>query len=219
MKRINGEWLSEEECFQKHGKLVFVGLRKLLPIARKIGVDPEDLISEGKIGLIQAYRKFDDSLGFKFSTYAARAVYGNAMRFIQDKSKTIKFSRKYWEVANRIRREDLIELPKMEIAERLGVSEKLVEGALASVTSVHSLNKNSFEDNDVATLEEFIGTQADFTGVIVHQFISGLKPREREIIELRLLGKGQVEISQEVGVTQTHVSRILKGIGKQYLAM
>lgn len=217
-KLIYGEMLSEEECYRKHEKLVFVGLKTLLPIARKLNVDPEDLISEGRIGLIRAYRYFDETLGYQFTTYAIKTIKGAGLRYIRDKSKSIHYSRSILELAYNIRKNDLVNVPRREIAKQFNVPLKLVDAAFISMQGVHSLEKK-VTDEDSATLHELIGKEADYSEVYVRHFITGLNERQRKVIELRLNGKSQSEIGKVIGVSQIQVSRILKQIGQKYVAM
>ncbi|GAB3797248.1 sigma-70 family RNA polymerase sigma factor [Virgibacillus kimchii] len=215
MKKINGILMSEDECYQEHYRLIYHALRPFL--YGDTGVDPEDLISEGKIGFIKAYRNFDDSLGYKFSSYAIRIIKFEAMRYIRDKGKSVKHPRTAIELANRINAAGLEEFSLKDIAVKFNTSEKDVEIALETMKVVDSLNASVFQDSEKVTMLDQLGNEEDFTAVYVKDFLESLNGDERQIINMRLEDRTQREIGNAVGVSQIQISRKLKSIGEKYL--
>jgi RNA polymerase primary sigma factor len=217
IKKINGELLSEEECYRKHKRLIPLALRTSLPVARNAGLDPDDLISEGNIALIKSYRNFDDSKGYKFSTYAVKNIRLQGLKFLRDHSKTVKHPRRALELANKINSADYEELSKKEIAEKLNVSVKNVQLAFSSMMQEESLQKVVSDENEKMTLLDQMGMRADYTEVYVNDFIASLEPIEQNIVKMRLEDNTQSEIGRKMGYTQPHIGRLNKRIGEKYL--
>ena len=85
----------------------------------------------------------------------------------------------------------------------------------AAVVSLSTVVAGS--DKSELTLSDMLeGPPGDFTRPYVEQFVGSLKESEREILSLRMTGKGQVEIAKRVGVTQPQVSKVLQRIGRKY---
>ncbi|MFA1819027.1 sigma-70 family RNA polymerase sigma factor [Virgibacillus oceani] len=217
MKLINGELLSEDECYQKHYRLIYKTLRPFLPTAKNVGMDQEDLISEGKIGFLKAYRRFDSSLGYRFSSYAIRTIKFEALRFIRDKGKIVRFPRTAIELANKINVAGLEGCTEKEIAEKMNVPAKDVEIAMLSRMDVDSVDQTVFDENEKVTLLDRLGSEADYSVVFVNDFIDRLNPDEQTIIDMRMKGFQQRIISEKLGVSQVWISRQLKQIGERYL--
>ncbi|WP_200415969.1 sigma-70 family RNA polymerase sigma factor [Virgibacillus salexigens] len=216
-KLINGVLLTEEECFLEHQKLIGSIIRRYLPLLAKLGVDKEELFSEGSIGLIKAYRNFDESYGYKFSTYAIPSIRGHIQRFMRDKSKSVKFSRPILDLANQITKEGLEEHPVSEIAKKLSTTEQKVEFALLSKISTRSMSEKIYQtENEKTTLGDLLGEEADYSEIHVKEFLDHLNETDRKIVEMKLQDCNQQTIGEELGFSQVHISRKLIAIGKQY---
>ena len=126
-------------------------------VARKFtgkGVDYEDIVSAGCIGLIKAIDNFDESKGFKLSTYAVPAILGEIKRIWRDGG-SIKVSRSLKELsikANRLNEQNLkekgVELTISELSLKLGVNKEDVSEALASARLPLSLSYQNDEDEE-----------------------------------------------------------------------
>lgn len=185
-------------------------------------IEFDDLFQIGMIGMLKAYEKYDPAQFEnvnKFSTYGIPMIHGEIRRFLRDFN-PIKVSRRYKEILRKMKQEEMLELPVQEIAARLGVSEKAVHEALKlrnlQLTSMDEEILNS--DRKVITLHDQVPVSADYTGVLIHEFLEMLSERERTIIELRSWGATQMEIAEVVGIGQVQVSRILTKMKNKYLA-
>jgi len=209
--------MSEDECYRQHKNLIYAALKTIMPSANKTGVDTEDLVSEGGIGLIKAYRNYDDSLGYRFSVYATRTIRGAALHFLRG-SRIIKPPRTIYEIASKINVGELNDHPVEVIAAKLNEPKKEIELALQSMTNLNSLQMIiSDDDNEKMTLLDRIGVEDDQSVIYVNDFLSSLEPLEKNVIDMRLRDLTQSEIGKRVGFSQMQASRIIKQIGKKYL--
>lgn len=205
-----------EECFKKHRKLIYVGGKRFINAAYMIGMENDDIISEGSIALIKAYNQFDDTKGFKFSTYAVKTIYGHLSVYFRDHQNMIRYSRRSYMYANQIRRQGLQDKPVSEIAERLGISVSAAAEAIKSTEIAFSLNARvSMEETD--TLLDMLGSSDDHSVMYVNEFVNHLNKTEQTIIRLLLQGKTHTEISKVVKFSQPYVTRIIKKLGKKYM--
>lgn len=92
-KLINGQYLTEEECFLENQNLIWYCVHKHKQVLNQTATDKWDLFSEGSIGLMKAYRNFDDSTGYQFATYAVPKIHGEINRYVRDKAYTIRTPR------------------------------------------------------------------------------------------------------------------------------
>ena len=82
-KYINGEWLSEEEAFDRHKGLIRLVCGRLQGYARRNGIEWGDLWQEASLAFVQVYRKYDTTRGTTFSTYAVMGMTYHLLRYIQ----------------------------------------------------------------------------------------------------------------------------------------
>lgn len=82
-KYINGEWLSEEEAFDRHKGLVHLACSRLQGYARRNGIEWPDLWQEASLAFVRTYRKYDPTRGTTFSTYAIMVMTKHLLRYIQ----------------------------------------------------------------------------------------------------------------------------------------
>lgn len=214
----NGDKLARDKLCEENMGLVW-------NVARKFsgkGVDIEDIVQTGTVGLLKAIDNFDDSFDVKFSTYAVPMIIGEIRRFLRDDG-PLKVSRSLKQSAYRgyMAREELsAELgrePTMEeISQKCHICvEELVE-AFCATTAPDSINREIYTDSNREFGEALAGKEneeAIINRITVANILKKLKPRERQIIFLRYFkGKTQAEIASVIGVSQVQVSRIEKKV-------
>lgn len=185
------------------------------------GVDYDDLFQAGCVGLIKAVDKFNEELGFSFSTYAVPVILGEIKRIFRDGG-TVSVSRSLKEKGRKIAIEREIFIKKFdreptvgELSEMLGYDEFETAQAIAASMPVLSLTAGDDEtdtqlDIPVANHEESVSTR-----LAVEQVINRLEENDRELINQRYFkGKTQTQTAQSLGITQVQVSRREKQILK-----
>lgn len=221
MKAQAGDKEAREQLVQKN-----IGLVKSI-VSRYIarGVEKEDLIQIGMIGLIKAIDNFDTTYEVRFSTYAVPMIAGEIRRFLRDNG-AIKVSRsiKDHRVAVNRSRERLIEKlgrePTIhEIAEDEGLSMEDILLAVNSGQEVASLQQMIYEgDGSSIRLMDRLSAHsgegdASLDRMMLADSLSALEQRERELIVLRFYyDQTQSQIAKRMGVSQVQVSRLEKRI-------
>ena len=197
-------------------------------IARRFqnrGVEMEDLIQIGCIGLLKAIDKFDTSYDVRFSTYAVPMVTGEIKRFLRDDG-MVKVSRSLKETAAKAYtvREELFlkegKEPRMEeIARELGITREELVLAMDSQGQVESLQKTIYQsDGNEISLEDKLPLEENQQEMVVNrmfleQALGTLDRKERELIYLRFFqDRTQSSIAQQMGMSQVQVSRMEKKI-------
>jgi len=173
----------------------------------------DDVVQIGTIGLIKAYDGFKPEFGTRFSTYAVPMIEGEIKKYLRDNADTIKFPRQIKIDFYKIISFGLIDEEPEVIAEKLDIPLERVQEALEyyKCKSIESLEREIIEDErSPIYLTDKLGEEVDFdTNLELEFFLNQLDKRTREIVELRLKGQTQIEISQKLGISQVHVSRIL----------
>lgn len=187
------------------------------------GVEFDDLMQIGSLGLVKAVLGYDPSYEVRFSTYAVPMIAGEIKRFLRDDG-IIKVSRslreKSFEIFNmkermkdELQREPTIE----ELAGRLEMSAEDIVFAVEAVRSPVSIFEPAFEDESSKTLlidtmsEDSSGDMID--KILLKELIQQLDPKERQLIMLRYYSdKTQMEIAEILGVSQVQVSRLITKI-------
>jgi len=184
----------------------------------------DDMFQVGCIGLIKAIDNFDPRFGVQFSTYAVPMIIGEIRRFLRD-TNSMRVSRSMRDVAYRaiVAREKLMnknhgnEPTVDEIAIEIDLPYKQVLFALNATSNTVSLDDIiTDEGNKTITMMEKM--QSDIgdsekwiENVMLEKAIKQLGEREREILVMRYFhGKTQIEVSNEVGISQAQVSRLEK---------
>lgn len=207
-------------------KLVAGNLRLVLSVIQRFsgrGENPDDLFQVGCIGLMKAIDNFDISQNVRFSTYAVPMIIGEIRRYLRDNN-PIRVSRSIKDTAYHAMqvREELMnknnrEPTVGEIAEKLGQPRADVVMALESVVEPVSLYDPVFSDGgDTIYVMDQVGDNNDDNNwlgeIALKDAIKGLTDREKNILTLRFLaGKTQMEVSEEIGISQAQVSRLEKG--------
>jgi RNA polymerase sigma-B factor len=180
-------------------------------IARRFGVDADqrdDLFQEGVVGLLKAIRRFDPGRGVPFPAYAATAVTGEIRHHLRDRASCVRVPEAVQELRVRLdrlaveaRAETGREPELRALAERAGVShEAAAEASSADVVPL---------EHDVPTTAS--GFRRSEDRVELEGRLSCLRPREREVVYLRFFADlTQDEIARSLGISQMHVSRLLR---------
>lgn len=206
-------------------KLVEGNLKLVLSILKRFSnkVDNlDDLFQVGCLGLVKAIDNFDTSYDVKLSTYACPMIIGEIKRYLRDNS-TLRISRSIKDLAYKALKlkEELItsdgrEASNKEIAEALGVTEYEVENAIESLREPVSMYEPIYNDGgDTIYLYDQISNKKEEYDLdyklALDKAILKLKPRDRKILEYRfIIGKTQMEIADELGISQAQISRIEK---------
>ncbi|MDD7601701.1 MAG: RNA polymerase sporulation sigma factor SigG [Firmicutes bacterium] len=201
-------------------------LRLVLSVIQRFsgrGENPDDLFQVGCIGLIKALDNFDMSHGVKFSTYAVPMIIGEVRRYLRDNN-AIRVSRSLRDLAYKalqarevlsrsLQREPTI----AEIAEELGVERQEVVLALESIQEPISLYEPVFHDDGDAIyvmdqVSDTKNTDARWIeNIALSEAMKKLTPRERKILNMRFFeGKTQMEVAEEISISQAQVSRLEK---------
>ncbi len=208
-------------------KLIMGNLRLVLSIVQRFssrGENPDDLFQVGCIGLIKAIDHFNTDLDVKFSTYAVPMIIGEMRRYLRDNS-SIRVSRSMRDLAYRSlsAREELSrakgrEVTVEEIAEAIGAEVSAVSRALEAIALPVSLYDSVYSDGEdsVYVIDQLSDSEASdenwIESIALKEAIAGLGDRERDIIRMRFYrGKTQMEIAEEIGISQAQVSRLEKG--------
>jgi RNA polymerase sporulation-specific sigma factor len=186
------------------------------------GVDMDELVEMGTIGLVKAINTFDFSRECAFSTYAVPLIFGEMRRFLRDDG-IIKVSRENKKLSALINAEREKRLSRGEdagiasIAEALGVSAQDAAAALFSTSPVRSFEEAAYEDEESITLGATIADEdapaKEFDRLALKLAIEKLCDTERKIIILRYFRDySQAETARILGLTQVKISREEKKI-------
>ncbi|PEG02248.1 RNA polymerase subunit sigma-28 [Bacillus cereus] len=196
-------------------------------IKSNTGLEIEDLIQCGMIGLLKARKDFDPAYGCKFSTLAIPKMHGETTRAIINNQK-VKVTREIFYLKGRIIREKLAEEKPEVISQLLGITVEDVEEALRYQQIPSPLHDVTFSlgsgDTDL-TLEQMLvdesstrKTEEIDEKIVMRLFINTLPDRELMIWDMYSNHMSQESIGERVGVTQTQISRILKQINRRATA-
>jgi RNA polymerase sporulation-specific sigma factor len=183
----------------------------------------DDLFQIGCIGLIKAIDNFDVSQNVKFSTYAVPMIQGELRRYMRDNN-VIRVSRSVRDIAYKaiytkeyMMKKNLKEPTVKDLAKALEVSEEDIVMALDAIQSPVSLFEpvNS-EGSDALYVMDQISDKKNreekwVEEISLNEAIKRLPKREKNIIDLRFFeGKTQMEVAEEIGISQAQVSRLEK---------
>lgn len=206
--------------------LIHGNLRLVLSVIQRFnnrGEYVDDLFQVGCIGLMKAIDNFDLSQNVKFSTYAVPMIIGEIRRYLRDNN-PIRVSRSMRDVAykalqvrdsliNRYSREPSIN----EIASELKIQREEVVFALDAIQEPISLFEPIYHDGgDPIFVMDQIGDDKNLDmnwleSVAIKDALHKLSQREKHILTLRFFeGKTQMEVAEEIGISQAQVSRLEK---------
>ena len=207
-------------------ELIDGNLRLVLSIIRRFTNRREnldDLFQVGCIGLIKAVDNFNTDLDVRFSTYAVPMIIGEVRRYLRDNN-SIRVSRSVRDLAYRAlhARETLSKTmssePSMEeIASSIGEKKEDVTRALEAIVEAVSLYEPIYNDGgDSIYVMDQISDHGNtdevwLEDIALKEALKKLSERERSIINMRFYkGKTQMEIAEEIGISQAQVSRLEK---------
>lgn len=183
------------------------------------GVDYEDLFQAGCVGLIKSVDGFDESLGFKFSTYAVPVIIGEIRRIFRDGGllkvgRTLKDKARGLESVSRELSATLGREPTVsELAAHVGMSVEDVAFTLGAIQPVSSLTVG--EDSDEKQLDLPSPSPESEVGdaIAIRQLVSQLPEQEQALVTLRYFkGYTQQRTADVLGMTQVQVSRAEKKV-------
>jgi RNA polymerase sigma-B factor len=221
----------EEGDLQAREQLIEQYMSLVRSLARRYsyrGEQLEDLVQIGAIGLIKAIDRFDLDRGVELTTYATPNIIGEIKRHFRDKGWSVRVPRGLQELnvqLSRVIEQLTVQLGRSptigELAKAANVEEEEVLEALESGRAYSSLSLSSGggggsdEDGDLDPLES-IGTeehqyQVSEDRAVLAPGFRVLDERERRILHLRFFkGLTQSQIAQQVGISQMHVSRLIR---------
>ena len=201
-------------------------LRLVLSVIRRFqnsSENADDLFQIGCIGLIKAIDNFDTTLQVKFSTYAVPMIIGEIRRYLRDNN-SIRVSRSLRDIAYKAiytretyMKQYLKEPTVTEIAQEIGIEKEMIVYALDAIQNPVSLFEPvSTEGGDTLYVMDQISDTKNkedrwIEDLSLREAMKRLSKREKHIIELRFYeGKTQMEVAQEIGISQAQVSRLEK---------
>lgn len=231
-KLSNAETLNMLSRIRNHDlearqQFIFANMRLVLSVIQKYihtNSNYDDLFQVGCIGLIKAIDNFNPAFNVKFSTYAVPMIIGEIRRYLRDEngihvSRSIRDTAYHaLQTAERLTKELNREVTMEEVAHAINQPLSNVYFALAATGSVSSLDEPIGNDragdattmidqmaNNDSTSDDWLGYKA------MHDAIDDLVEKEREILLMRYYdGKTQMEVSNEIGISQAQVSRLEK---------
>lgn len=201
-------------------------LRLVLSVIKRFSGSNEnadDLFQIGCIGLIKAIDNFNTELDVKFSTYAVPMIIGEIRRYLRDYN-SIRVSRSLRDIAYKAiyakehyLKEHLKEPTIDEIAEEIHIEKEMIVYALDAIQNPVSLYEPVYtEGGDTLYVMDQISDKKNreenwIENLSLQNAMDRLGNRERKIVELRYFqGKTQMEVSEEIGISQAQVSRLEK---------
>lgn len=217
-KLQNGDESAKEQLVNGNLKLVLSILKKY--INRTDNMD--DLFQVGCIGLIKAINNFDLSHNVKFSTYAVPMILGEIKRQLRDNN-PVRIARSIKDTAykslttkelltNKLGREPSVE----EIAKELELTVYEVVLALDSMKDTLSMFEPIYNDGgDTIYLEDQLASKESIYGndykIDLKSALSKIKEKEKFVLLQRyIIGKTQMELAEEIGISQAQISRLEK---------
>ncbi len=210
---------------------LFSNMRLVLSVVKRFNTNKnniDDIFQVGFVGLIKAMDNFDENFNVKFSTYAVPMIIGEIRRFIRDNS-CVRVSRSMRDVAYKALQardklaKNMPNDPSLdEIAQEAGLKLREVLTALDAISEPISLYDPVYNDSsETVMVMDQIGDSKNTSDkyiehVALKEALNNLGQREKEILWLRyFIGKTQVEISDQVGISQAQVSRLEKNALKE----
>lgn len=215
----NGDKEAKEEIINGNLKLVLSIINKY----NNGKNDMNDLFQIGCVGLIKAVDNFDTSVGVMFSTYAVPLILGEVKRYIRD-STSVRVTRSVRDLAYQIMKykDNYIAIHGVEptienITTDLEISEYELANAMDSLKEPVSIYEPIYNDGgDTIYLLDQLSDKREIDDkkdelISLRKALTKIKKRERDIlIDRYIVGKTQMELASEMGVSQAQISRIEK---------
>ena len=208
-------------------ELIYGNLRLGLSVIQRFtnrNENLDDLFQVGCVGLIKAVDNFNIELDVKFSTYAVPMIIGEIRRYLRDNN-CIRISRSIRDIAyqalnarEELTRSNSIEPTLEQIAEKIGQQKEIVVQAMEAIIAPISLYEPVYTDNgdSIYVIDQLSDLNSHdemwLENIALNDALKVLSERERSIITMRFFkNKTQMEIAQEIGISQAQVSRLEKG--------
>lgn len=217
-KYQDGDLLAKEELINGNLKLVLSILKKYNNRTDNM----DDLFQVGCVGLIKAIDNFDLSHEVKFSTYAVPMILGEVKRYLRDNN-SVRIARSIKDIAYRALKEkeqltnELGKEPTVDlIAKKLNLPLFDVSNALDSMKDTISMFEPIYNDGgDTIYLADQLSDKTEYYDkdikIALNSAIKSLKDKEKYILTQRyIIGKTQMELSDELGISQAQISRLEK---------
>ena len=216
---LKGDMQAREEYIKGNLRLVLSVIQRFSNTNENV----DDLFQIGCIGLIKAIDNFDITQNVKFSTYAVPMIIGEIRRYLRDNN-SIRVSRSLRDIAYKaiytkemLLKKTLKEPTVTEIASEMGIPKEEIVMALDAIQSPMSLYEPVYtEGGDALFVMDQISDKKNreenwVEGLALSQAIKRLNERERTIIKMRFFdGKTQMEVAEEIHISQAQVSRLEK---------
>ena len=208
-------------------------VQRFMPLARRLASryrgdrEPlDDLVQVASLGLVKALDRFDPERGVAFSSYAVPTILGELKRHFRDRGWSVRVPRDLQERIAKVEREvarlpaKLGRVPTVnEIAEALELDPEEVLEAMQAGHAHHAMSldaQQQGEEGEGIPLSERVGSEdpgfetVEY-GVAIEDAVRSLSERDRTVLHLRFVDDlTQTQIAERVGVSQMHVSRILR---------
>ena len=217
-KMHNGDHFAREDLINGNLKLVLSILKKFNNKVDNL----DDLFQVGCLGLVKAIDNFDTSYNVTLSTYACPLIIGEMKRYIRDNI-PLRISRSVKDLAYKVvkLKEELTtkdgKIPTdEEIAKLLGVTEYEIANALNSLKEPVSMYEPIYNDggDTIYLCDQLSLPKEEYDKelkIALEKAMEKLKVRELQILKDRfIIGKTQMEIASELGISQAQISRIEK---------
>ncbi|NLB88507.1 MAG: RNA polymerase sporulation sigma factor SigG [Syntrophomonadaceae bacterium] len=212
-------------------KLIQGNLRLVLSVIQRFsnrGEYVDDLFQVGCIGLIKAIDNFDLSQNVRFSTYAVPMIIGEIRRYLRDNN-AVRVSRslrdiayKALQVREKLLSDNSAEPTVAQIAKELDVPREEVVFALDAIQEPVSLFEPIYNDggDPILVMDQISDERSNddlwLEEIAIKEAMKKLNDREKHIVSLRFFnGKTQMEVAEEIGISQAQVSRLEKAALKQ----
>lgn len=181
---------------------------------RNRGIEYDDLYSAGCLGLVKAADGFDETLGYRFSTYAVPAILGEIKRLFRDGG-AVKVSRSLKEKSReavRLRDELSVSLGReptvSELSEKLGINEFETVELLNIAVPPASLTATDEEGERQIDIPVDFGEEQIQNSIALREIIEKMPESDRRLIEMRYYkGLTQTVTAEKLGLSQVQVSR------------
>ncbi|MFN0091306.1 MAG: SigB/SigF/SigG family RNA polymerase sigma factor [Acidimicrobiales bacterium] len=186
------------------------------------GVALDDLTQVAMLALLNAVERFDPDRGVKFATFAGRTIDGEMKRFFRDRTWSLRVPRRSKELhlamrtaAERLTHEQGRPPTIAELAAALEVDADEVVEAIDAGAAYRTASLDQPGDDEQSAAPRSLAAEGGYgevdSRVLIERLLAQLPERERTIIELRFFGElSQAEIAEKVGVSQMHVSRLIR---------
>ena len=236
LPKCNNETLTHLMREIKNGNLeareqfVIYNLRLVLSIVQRFAAskgNADDIFQVGIIGLIKSIDNFNINIGVKFSTYAVPMIIGEIRKYLRDVN-SMKVTRSIRDIAYKAlqAKEKILQTTNKdvtieEISKETGIDEKQIAYAMDAISEPLSLFDTVFHDNGDSMLimdqiKDPVTDDQILEKTVLKQALKSLDKREQQILFLRYyVGKTQMEISNDIGISQAQVSRLEKDALKE----